>query len=255
MSPHVDKSVSPNRLVFLHGFTQTHHHWHRCAHLISEQLDDDPTLTFVDLPGHGLSDGDRTPISLAGEVLAEDAGAGTYIGYSMGARFALFAGLVKPKSVRRMVLIGANPGIEQLNGQLDRASADGDRADRVIDIGISRFVDEWLSAPMFATLDRRSARVAHRLRNSPSGLASSLRSAGTGAQPSIWHRLPELRMPVLVLAGEYDKKFREIGERLASELPNGAFTVVSDSGHSTPAEQPEQTATIVADWLKSQTNL
>jgi pimeloyl-ACP methyl ester carboxylesterase len=59
-----------DRLVFLHGFTQTHHHWHACAHLLAHRLPNVPTLGFVDLPGHGLSGADRTPIDLAGSVPA-----------------------------------------------------------------------------------------------------------------------------------------------------------------------------------------
>jgi 2-succinyl-6-hydroxy-2,4-cyclohexadiene-1-carboxylate synthase len=249
MSP--DGSAPPNRLIFLHGFTQTHHHWHRCADLISTQLPGDPARVFVDLPGHGLSDRDQTPLASAGERLTQAVGSGTFIGYSMGARFGLFVALLNPRVVHRLVLIGANPGIEHDAERHNRIAADNQRADRIIKNGVEPFLDEWLAAPMFASLNRESARVDHRLRNSPTGLAHSLRTAGTGAQPNLWERLPELEMPVLVLAGERDQKFCEIGKRIVDELPNGSFALVSSSGHSTPAEQPDQTASHIATWLQN----
>ena len=96
-------SRSTDRLVFLHGFTQTHHHWHAVAHTIAQALDRSPVLTFVDLPGHGLAAADRTPIADAGDPLATLAGRGTYVGYSMGGRFALVAAVARPDLVERRV--------------------------------------------------------------------------------------------------------------------------------------------------------
>ena len=100
-----------DRLVFLHGFTQTHHHWHPIALDLAATIDPAPALAFVDLPGHGLSAHDRTTVADAGLVAAL-AGPGTYVGYSMGGRFALAAALDRPDLVERLVLIGATAGID-----------------------------------------------------------------------------------------------------------------------------------------------
>ena len=73
------------RFVFLHGFTQSHHHWHAAAHLLREQVDPTGTLAFVDLPGHGLAADDTSgSIDDVGPRLTRLAGRGTYVGYSMG---------------------------------------------------------------------------------------------------------------------------------------------------------------------------
>jgi 2-succinyl-6-hydroxy-2,4-cyclohexadiene-1-carboxylate synthase len=242
----VDRS---DRLVFLHGFTQTHHHWHRCAQVIAARMGDDPPLAFVDLPGHGLSDDDRLDIDLAGTPLCELAGRGTYIGYSMGGRFGLVAALADPRAVERLVLVGATPGIDDHRERADRRHADAERADRIERTGVDAFLDEWLAAPLFATLPPERRGLEHRRRNTAGGLASSLRAAGTGSQTPLWNDLDRITIPVLVLAGALDTKFTDIGERMTERLPNATFAPVPDAGHAAHSEQPEATADIIARWL------
>jgi 2-succinyl-6-hydroxy-2,4-cyclohexadiene-1-carboxylate synthase len=239
------------RLVFLHGFTQTHHSWHACASLIDERLDGPSTLVFPDLPGHGLSGDNRSGIEAAAAQLATTIGASTVVGYSMGGRTALHIALAPGNTIERLVLIGATPGLADPAARAARRRADEERAEHVLAIGVDAFVDEWLSAPLFADLPDDPSGLEQRRRNTAAGLAHSLRTAGTGAQQSLWDRLPEIEVPVLVLAGELDTKFTEIGTRMARRLASARFTAVSSAGHAAHAEQPEAVAGLVADWLRS----
>jgi 2-succinyl-6-hydroxy-2,4-cyclohexadiene-1-carboxylate synthase len=243
--------ADPNRLVFLHGFTQTHHHWHGCALRIAAACDH-PAVRFVDLPGHGLSTDDPTGISDAADPLVDLAGPGTYIGYSMGGRYALHAALARPDAVRRLVLIGASPGIADDAERRQRRDADDRLADHVLDVGVETFIDEWLSQPLFGSFPRDQAGVEARCRNSAEGLARSLRTSGTGVQESLWDRLDELTMPVLVLAGELDAKFTDIGRRMAERIPNATFEAIPGAGHAAHGEQPGATAELVAGWLAAE---
>lgn len=243
-------SGSADRLVFLHGFTQTHHHWHAGSYRLARTLDLTPTLSFVDLPGHGLASVDRTPIADAGAPLAELAGRGTYVGYSMGGRFALTAAVARPDLVERLVLIGATPGIADDAERAERRALDDERAAQIERDGVDRFLDTWLAAPMFAGLPDDPDGLAHRRRNTAAGLASSLRLAGTGSQPSLWDRLDEITGPVLVIAGELDIKFTDIGRRMAHALPNATFVSIDGAGHAAHTERPEAVAEIIATWLR-----
>ena len=111
-------------------------------------------------------------------------------------------------------------------------------------------MDEWLQLPLFAGLDERSAHREERLRNTVEGLARSLRTCGTGTQRPLWDELGALGMPVLVLAGEADTKFRDLGRRLCDSIGADArFEVVPASGHSTQLENPSGTAAIIRSWL------
>lgn len=241
-----------DRLVFLHGFTQTHHHWHACAHLIDASLDRPNTLAFVDLPGHGLSNDEALTIEAAAPELVALGGAGTYVGYSMGARHALAAACAGAAQIERLVLIGGTAGLADPGERAERVAADEARAEHIERIGVSAFVDEWLSQPLFAGLAVADDDRRHRLRNTAAGLAASLRLAGTGAQQPLWEGLAALDIPVLVLAGERDTKFVEIGRRMADLIPGAVFAPIPGAGHAAHTEQPGATATLIAGWLSGQ---
>ncbi len=109
--------------------------------------------------------------------------------------------------------------------------------------GVEPFMERWLAGPLFAHLPPECAGVADRLTNTAAGLASSLRLAGAGTQTPTWHRLGELTMPVLVLAGEHDDKFRALGERLARAVgPHARFATVPGAGHSAHLEDPARSS-------------
>ena len=243
--------MSTGRLVFLHGFTQTHHHWHDVALTIADRLEGDPALAFVDLPGHGLSAGDTTPIAESAGAAADLGGTGAYVGYSMGGRFALLAALARPESVERLVLIGATAGLADGPDRRHRRDLDDERAGRIERIGVDSFLTEWLSAPMFSRLPPDPEALEHRRRNEASGLAASLRSSGTGSQPSVWDRLHEITAPTLVLAGASDAKFVDIGRRIAAGLPAGRFVEIPAAGHAAHLEQPDATVDVISEWLDS----
>jgi 2-succinyl-6-hydroxy-2,4-cyclohexadiene-1-carboxylate synthase len=244
--------MSDRRLIFLHGFTQTHHHWHETAHLIQAQLADTSTLVFVDLPGHGLSGDERLSVEQAAPQLVAAAGRGTYIGYSMGARHALAAACDGAPEIERLVLIGGTPGIADERERLARVADDEARADRILEIGSERFVDEWLAQPMFAGLAFSRSDRARRARNPAEGLAASLRLAGTGAQRPLWDELASIKVPVLVLAGADDAKFAEIGRRMAERIGSASYASIPGAGHAAHAERPVTTAQLVSEWLAAQ---
>jgi 2-succinyl-6-hydroxy-2,4-cyclohexadiene-1-carboxylate synthase len=239
-----------HRYVFLHGFTQTHHHWHTCAHLLARRLAGEPTLAFVDLPGHGLSVDDRRSIDEAARDVAHTGGPGTYVAYSMGGRFALAALATGVPEIERLVVIGANAGLDDSAERAARYEEDERRAQRVEEIGVEAFVDEWLAMPMFDEVAFSEHDRAHRQRNTAAGLASSLRLAGTGAQRPVWDALADVSVPVLVMAGDRDRKFKEIGLRIAATIPNATFVAIPGAGHAAHTEQPEATAEMIATWLR-----
>jgi 2-succinyl-6-hydroxy-2,4-cyclohexadiene-1-carboxylate synthase len=242
--------MAASPLVFLHGFTQTHHHWHRPARAIAAALTGNHILRFIDLPGHGLSNAERTAISDSGEALAQLGGRGTWIGYSMGARFALHAALAPAHQIDRLVLIGATAGIESDDDRAERRTLDDQRATMIEAEGVDAFLADWLALPMFARLPADDRALAHRRRNTSAGLISSLRLAGTGSQESLWHRLADIDVPVLLLAGEHDSKFVDIGQRMARTLPNARFAAIAHAAHAAHTEQPESVAEAIRTWAQ-----
>jgi 2-succinyl-6-hydroxy-2,4-cyclohexadiene-1-carboxylate synthase len=220
-----------------------------CAHLVAARLGDDAALTFVDLPGHGLSADDHRSIESAALDVARTGGPGTYVAYSMGGRFALAALAAGAPEIERLVVIGANAGLEDETDRAARVAEDERRARRIEEIGVGAFVDDWLAMPMFDGVPFSEYDRTHRRRNTVGGLASSLWLAGTGAQQPVWDALREVTVPVLVLAGDRDTKFTEIGRRIADVVPGAVFATIPGAGHAAHAEQPDATADLIAEWL------
>jgi 2-succinyl-6-hydroxy-2,4-cyclohexadiene-1-carboxylate synthase len=83
-------------------------------------------------------------------------------------------------------------------------------------------------------------------------LASSLRLAGTGSQQPLWSQLPQLAMPVLVVAGERDESYVAQARRLVENIgSNAALAIVPDAGHACHLEQPDAFLNIVCPFLDS----
>jgi pimeloyl-ACP methyl ester carboxylesterase len=61
----------------------------------------------------------------------------------------------------------------------------------------------------------------------------------------LWSRLGELTMPVTLLVGERDAKFRAIGRRMSECLPAAELRVVS-GGHGLLLESPAAVAEALA---------
>jgi 2-succinyl-6-hydroxy-2,4-cyclohexadiene-1-carboxylate synthase len=177
-------------------------------------------------------------------------GAAVYIGYSMGGRMALRLALDRPALVRGLVLIGASPGIDAPAARAQRRTEDEARATHLEQVGVEAFVDEWLRGALFASLPADRACRDERCTNTVDGLAASLRQAGTGAQEPLWSRLHELQVPVLLLVGERDTKFRAIAAQMAPRI--GAMATVATvpgAGHCAHLEDPTRAGALVRAWL------
>jgi 2-succinyl-6-hydroxy-2,4-cyclohexadiene-1-carboxylate synthase len=133
------------------------------------------------------------------------------------------------------VLISVSPGLANDGERATRRAADAALADRIEAIGVEAFARAWATQPLFAgqSAEVRAAAHADRLRRSASVHAAQLRGLGTGVMPPLWERLSELTMPVTVLVGERDTKFRAIAERMG--FPT---VVVPGAGHAVPLEAP-----------------
>ena len=231
------------RIVLVHGFTQTGRSWRLMTDELSEQYE----VVTVDAPGHGDSAAIVADIAAGAALLGATSGRAIYIGYSMGGRLCLRLALDRPELVTRLVLVSTTAGIDDEAERANRQAADQTLAAAIERDGVDQFLHSWLAQPLFATLDDPD--LDDRRRNTVSGLASSLRMAGTGGQPPLWDRLGELRMPVLVIAGALDTKFVELAERLAAVIPHATLAVVEGAGHAVHLERPADVLAVVKAFL------
>jgi 2-succinyl-6-hydroxy-2,4-cyclohexadiene-1-carboxylate synthase len=210
-------------------------------------------VLLVDAPGHGGSARARLDLEGAGRALLEAAGGrADLLGYSMGGRMGLHAALADPVAVRRLVLVGATAGIADPAARARRRVDDLALAASLEeggDAGVPAFLERWLQGPLFAGLQPGAAGLDARRENTAAGLASSLRLCGTGAQEPLDGRLDRLAMPVLLVVGERDDRFRAEAERLRAALPAAELAVVEGAGHACHLERPDAFLELVEGWL------
>jgi 2-succinyl-6-hydroxy-2,4-cyclohexadiene-1-carboxylate synthase len=238
------------RVALIHGFTQTR----RCWGPVPEMLADHGEIVTVDAPGHGAAADLAMDLPTAGGRYAAALGTSVLIGYSMGGRLALHAALARPDLVAGLVLVGASPGIADDAERGERRRADEALAERILDIGVPAFVNEWLHNPLFAGLGPDNDQRAERLTNTAEGLASSLRLAGTGAQEPLWEMLGTITCPVLCVTGGDDVKFTTMARTMAARFGGPCdVEVVPGAGHSVHLENPGAFAATVTTWLSGLT--
>jgi 2-succinyl-6-hydroxy-2,4-cyclohexadiene-1-carboxylate synthase len=259
-------------LLLLHGFTGSAATWTPHLHALAGRF-----LTIgVDLLGHGQSDApadpkryrmDRTVDDLLAmlDQLATSRAAHLHrtdegrpglrvLGYSMGGRVALHLALAAPERIAALVLESASPGIANQAERTARMATDQELAGAIGRDGITAFVDRWESLPLFASQQRlpdevRAQLRAQRLANSPVGLANSLRGMGAGAQEPLYDRLPDLSMPVLLIAGALDEKYRVLAQTMAANIPRARAAIVPGAGHAVHLEQPTAFEELVLNFL------
>ncbi|MFC3041427.1 2-succinyl-6-hydroxy-2,4-cyclohexadiene-1-carboxylate synthase [Virgibacillus xinjiangensis] len=244
-------------LVMLHGFTGSSQTWSEfiCHHSEGVQV------IVVDLPGHGSTtiSSIRTMEDCCRDLRALFLSMGLdqfhLAGYSMGGRTALSFAMLYPELLKSLILESASPGLE---GQMreDRREMDAKLARRIERGGLSAFVDFWEQLPLFESQKQlpshvRAAVREERMSQTEEGLAQSLRGMGTGRQPSWWHMLCGLSLPVLLLAGEQDEKFVKINQEMAEKLPLHTLKIVAGAGHAIHVEKPGKFGKLVSGFIKN----
>ncbi|GAB4276824.1 MAG: 2-succinyl-6-hydroxy-2,4-cyclohexadiene-1-carboxy late synthase [Candidatus Promineifilaceae bacterium] len=251
-------------LVLLHGFTGSSANWEALTAVFAPHF----RLIAIDLLGHGRTASPPNPTRYQMEKVAADVteiiqhtlSASSaplrfnLLGYSMGGRLALYIALHYPHLIQSLILESASPGLAAETERAERCQRDNALADRIERDGMPTFVDFWEKLPLWESQkqlpdETRLALHRQRLQNNPAGLANSLRGMGTGVQPSLWPRLGELKMPVLLLSGALDEKFVGINRQMAAQMPTAQLVVVPDTGHTVHLERPSTFANLVLSFL------
>jgi 2-succinyl-6-hydroxy-2,4-cyclohexadiene-1-carboxylate synthase len=173
------------------------------------------------------------------------------VGYSMGGRLALHAALREPDRFGALVLVGVSAGIEDHGEREDRRRSDESLAEWMERRSIEEVVDRWERQPVFETQPDplRAWQRPGRLTHEPRLLAQLLRTAGQGALEPVWHRLKDLHCPVLLTAGEQDRRYASAARRMAGELREAKVRLLPDAGHAPQLEAPREFTTLLVEFL------
>jgi 2-succinyl-6-hydroxy-2,4-cyclohexadiene-1-carboxylate synthase len=238
----LERDGSGPLFAWLHGFTQSKNSAHQFRSILTGSYE----VLTIDLPGHGENAATSASLEESADLLAETLPEEPLIlgGYSLGGRVALHFALRHPERLRHLIVLSATPGIVDDAERAARRERDEELARRIERIGTDAFLDEWLAQPMFQSLPHDPLERAARSANA-SGLADSLRFAGTGTQNDLTISLGTLNVPTSILAGKNDAKFVGEAVRLRGAIPMSNSALVEEAGHAAHLEQPQRVAELL----------
>ena len=243
-------------ILLLHGFTCDSQDFDQIISLVSQSY----CCLAVDLPGHGKTKviGDESCYNMLNTAqalinLLDDLQIDKclLLGYSMGGRLALYMTLHFPDRFEKVVLESASPGLKSEKDRSHRIQSDLDIAQKLKNSNIKDFILNWYDRPLFKSLKKSpkfDQLIETRLANNPLELAKSLRNMGTGNQPSLWEKLTQNQIPILLLAGEDDHKFQSINAEIASLCPAANLAIIPKAGHNIHFENIDKFVEVVRQF-------
>ncbi len=263
LSYRLDGESSNPVILFLHGFMGDRYEFQPIIATLSQQF----YCVAIDLPAHGQTDltnqgtdqftyqdscysqNSYYTIDFTARLIVKflellNIERCFLVGYSMGGRVALYLAINFPKYFRKVILESASAGLRTDLERSDRLARDQQLADKLenLEAGDFRlFLENWYQQKIFSNLRSHSnfpQLLEQRLQNSPIELAKSLRDLSTGRQPSLWEKLPEIEIPLLLLVGELDAKFVQINQQMAQVCKFSQLDIIPNCGHNIHFENP-----------------
>ena len=212
----------------------------------------------MDLLGHGKSPKSSAPeqysVQSQVEMVASQVNGDILLGYSMGARLALHTVLEHPNIWKGLIMISGTAGLR--DGRTERQSWDRALAHRLCTSTGKDFWQYWSQVPIIQSQSRveegfRVKREKRREDTDLKSLAASVLGFGAGMMPSVWNRLSEIRIPVLLIVGQEDEKYHMLGHDLDVGLKTSQLHVVANSGHAPHMERPSVVAKTIDGWINT----
>lgn len=160
------------------------------------------------------------------------------VGYSLGGRVALdFCLSQSVPNLRGAILEGANVGLATAAEKASRWQNDCRWAARFETEAIADVLADWYRQPVFADLSpcKRADMIQKRQSNHGSAIAQMLRATSLAKQPYYAEQLRGAKIPITILIGERDVKFRRLAEQCG--LP---YRLIDNAGHNAHFENPAQ---------------
>ncbi|MBI2152969.1 MAG: alpha/beta fold hydrolase [Candidatus Rokubacteria bacterium] len=235
-------------LVLMHGFAGTAESWKPQIPALSAKY----RLILYDARGHWRSESPRSADLYSHDIFADDlralldhldAEATIVGGLSMGGVIALTYYFKHPERVRALILADTGPGFRN-----PERRAQWTRSREVV----ARLLEEGgmpaFARSKYAELDYYTAPEIM-LQHDPTSLAHVNRKVLVIPDSRLIDRLPEIRVPTLVLVGADDTDFLAAAEAMARKIPGAVHVVIPKAGHGANVDQPEAFNHAILDFL------
>jgi pimeloyl-ACP methyl ester carboxylesterase len=263
----VDRSVSVNGLRFhvldwggegrtplllLHGFTGHAHAWDTLAIALQPHFH----VYALDQRGHGDSD----PATVYGPIAAFDDLDGVVdqlglapavmVGLSMGGRNAIYFTAKRPDAVQKLVILDIGPEISKRASQAPPGPPEPEFWD-----SIEQAAQHLLRGNPYPGIHYYRWVAASSLRQRPDGRLvwawhPSVKALRSTVEVDWWGLLRSIPVPTLVLRGEESPILdRDVAEKMARELPKGAFVEIPRAVHTLHEDNPDAVLAALRSFL------
>ena len=246
-------------LILIMGLGGDHFRWFRILPLLSQ---DYKVVTF---DNRGVGKTDKPDISYTMEIMADDVAGlmdaigidkAHIFGISLGGMIAQNFALLHPGRIVSLMLgctfcggrhtvsnnnEGNSPGV--LDPSLIETMLPEERVVEMLPALYSRqFID---NNPDFVNIQIEYAK------NNPPDPVGYRRQLGAAGTHDTYDRLPEIKLPTLVIAGDEDVLIPADNSRIiASRIPNAELVILEGMGHGFYTEANKETARILMDFMK-----
>ncbi len=250
---HVDEFGTGQPVLMLHGLGSSGADWDR---VIPGLAAEPYRLIVPDTRGHGRSDKPDGAYGVA--LFAADIAALCdamnleklhVVGLSMGGMIAFQLAVTRPDLVRSLTIVNSGP--DMVPRTLKMKLALGFRLFLTRTLGPRRLA-KWVVKRLFPKPEQKALRAELGDRLGANDPDVYLRSTRGLMGWTVLNRLAEISCPVLILASDRDYTPVAMKRDYAARLQNAQVVVIEDSGHASPADQPQKVIAALIPFLRSQ---
>ncbi|MEO1228712.1 MAG: alpha/beta fold hydrolase [Myxococcota bacterium] len=248
MSAFVSFGPDPSKesVVLLHGFSGTPWDWQGTAQELAD-------AAAYALPGHHPSVPPAASFEAAVDGLLERLPAHpvVLIGYSLGGRLALGMVAAAPERFHGLALVAAHTGLDDEVARAARRDRDASLA-ALLRESPATFFRRWDGQELFQNHKRTPALDAWQARREaldPEALADALTTLSPGTMPSFASVLADLRMPLCLVAGAHDGRYRQHYAALSGLRPDVPVHIIPDAAHRILIDAPEALGIVLQSFV------
>ncbi|MEC7840022.1 MAG: alpha/beta fold hydrolase [Chlamydiota bacterium] len=154
------------------------------------------------------------------------------LGYSLGGRLAIHAMIDAPQKYSCAIIISSHYGLKNEQEKLERLEKDASWAKAFQNDSWDVLMEKWNNQGVFNDKVIRRERDYNR-----NNLAEAMLTWSLGEQLYLKKEVERLKIPILWIAGENDRKFKLIAQSLSLSHPESVIWIAKESGHRVPWQQ------------------
>jgi pimeloyl-ACP methyl ester carboxylesterase len=221
-------------IIFVHALGSSGRAWQPQIAALGDRF----KVLAPDLPGHGETPGpfgiEPAAFEIA-ELIAAEPEPVTLVGISVGASVALLAALDDPSRIAGLVLSGGvahAPGVALQRNLM-----------RLMPTGLITAIMSGMYAggrPDYKPQAKEDLRKA--------GKQAFITGLGELAKLDLRPKLPDLKVPTLVLCGAEDKANLQPARELAATIPEARLEVIPEAGHIWNLQHPDRFNALLTEF-------